>query len=284
MNRQRNLTWIEKKQIEKIAFDHPFFDTHGTVLSKKEAKAIIRSTETRKSGIEIVSEACDRVGIPRPDSVDNRSSIFDNLKEIFSIPVARRIGIIAIALILLVVFFTATPAGRAIAESVIQYFTTLLDDGRVIISRNDHEQTSVLIDNEPTIAYDGEQDESDDLENYVFLNTFDDFTKATGKTPTVLPLPCKNIYYENDETLDLLQLFVTYESSEGTIAVLQIWNADELIASTTTGFAVYDANKALYYSIEDDEIIIGKALEDSYLTISAKGSFTLEDLVKMLEK
>jgi len=39
MNKQRKLTWIEKKQIERIAFDHPFFDMHGTVLSKKEAKA-----------------------------------------------------------------------------------------------------------------------------------------------------------------------------------------------------------------------------------------------------
>ena len=55
MNRQRKLTWIEKKQIEKVAFDHPFFEMHGKVLSKKEAKAIIRSAEMRKSGIEIVA-------------------------------------------------------------------------------------------------------------------------------------------------------------------------------------------------------------------------------------
>ena len=69
MNRQRKLTWIEKKQIEKMAFDHPYFDIPGTVLSKKEAKAIIHSAEMRKSGTEIVTEACDRAGVPRPDFV-----------------------------------------------------------------------------------------------------------------------------------------------------------------------------------------------------------------------
>ena len=135
MNRKRKLTRIEKKQIEKMAFDHPFFDIPGSVLSKKEAEAIIRSAEARKSGVEIVSEACDKAGVPRPDFVDNHSSVFDNLKEIVAIPAIRRIGIIVIALILLVVFFTATPIGRAIAESVIQYFSTLLDDGKIIISK-----------------------------------------------------------------------------------------------------------------------------------------------------
>ena len=282
MNKKRKLTWIEKKQIEKMAFDHPFFDIPGTVLSKKEAKAIIRSAEARKSGAEIVAEACDKAGVSRPDSVDNHYSVFDNLKEVFAVPAIRRIGIIAIALILLVVFFAATPIGRAIAESVIRYISTLFDDGRVMISRNDNEYTSVLIDSGHVTGVE-ERDDGDDGENYVYLKTFDDFTKATGKTPIVLPLPYNDMYYEDDETLCLLQLFTTYESSEGMIAVLQIWNADELIASTTTGFAVYDPNKALYYSIEDDEIIIGKVLEDSYLTISAKGSFTLDDLVRMLE-
>ena len=182
MNRKRKLTRIEKKQIEKMAFDHPFFDIPGSVLSKKEAEAIIRSAEARKSGVEIVSEACDKAGVPRPDFVDNHSSVFDNLKEIVAIPAIRRIGIIAIALILLVVFFAATPIGRAIAESVIKYIATLFDDGILAINQVGNESLPREVD------YDGFT--SDELQNptndttiCMYVDSFEEFSNATGKTP-----------------------------------------------------------------------------------------------------
>ena len=283
MNRQRNLTWIEKKQIEKIAFDHPFFDTHGTVLSKKEAKAIIHSAEMRKSGTEIVTEACDRAGVPRPDFVDNHYTVFENLKEVIAIPAIRRIGIIAIALILLIVFFTATPTGRAIAESVIQYFSTLLDDGKIIISKSDYESTLISADETSRID-DGDQDERDDIDMYIFVNSFDDFSKATGKIPFVLSLPHTEIYYIDDPEIDYLMLHSKYLTPKGEIATYQIWNAEDMSSTTLSGFTVYDADKGIYYSIEEDidYIHCKMVLNDSVLTLSSNGDYTLNELIELL--
>lgn len=281
MKKQRKLTWIEKKQIERIAFDHPFFDMHGTVLSKKEAKAIIRSTETRKSGIEIVSEACDRVGIPRPDSVDNRSSIFDNLKEIFSIPMARRIGIIAIALILLIVFFAVTPTGRAIAESVIQYIATLFEDGLLVINQSENESPLFIEGDEDTSSY-GEQQNSN--ASLIPVDSIEGFIRDTGKVPYIIPQQYMELYYEYDEMIDYLALYSTYYSDEGSIITCQIWNAEGMISSTIEGYSVYDKDESVYYSLEIEDGCINciKIFENSILTISAKGDYTLDDLLNLL--
>jgi len=281
MNRQRNLTWIEKKQIEKIAFDHPFFDTHGTVLSKKEAEAIIRSAEARKSGVEIVSEACDKAGVPRPDFVDNHSSVFDNLKEIVAIPAIRRIGIIVIALILLVVFFAATPIGRAIAESVIQYIATLFEDGRVVVNQTDNKTEMILLDTAP----DSERKDLHEQENSeVYVNSFEEFTTAMVVQPMVLPFPHTELKYHYDELNDYLQLNALYETPKGTIITFQIWNTPDLEATTSTGFTVYDADPSIYYSFEDNgSINVMKLYEDSVLGIIVEDGYTLDEIISFLK-
>lgn len=282
MNRQRKLTWIEKRHIEKVAFDHPFFEMNGKVLSKKEAKAIIRSAETRKSGTEIVTEACDKAGVPHPNFVDSRSSIFDNLKEVIAIPAIRRIGIIAIALILLVVFFAATPIGRAIAESVIKYIATLFDDGILAINQVGNESLPREVD------YDGFT--SDELQNptndttiCMYVDSFEEFSNATGKTPFVLPLPYTELYYIYDEEIDYLDMNAMYETPEGRIVTYQIWDADALISTTLVGYTMYSEDSSVYYSIEDNgDIVIKKVLADSYLGIQVQGNYELDNLMKML--
>ena len=280
MNRQRNLTWIEKKQIEKIAFDHPFFDTHGTVLSKKEAKAIIHSAEMRKSGTEIVTEACNRAGVPRPDFVDYHYTVFENLKEVIAIPALRRIGIIAIALILLIVFFTATPTGRAIAESVIQYIATLFDDGRIAVNRNDNEMAMIPLDTVPDSEGDNIQEQKN---SDVYVISFEEFTTAMGVRPTVLPFPHIELKYNYDELSDYLQLYAEYQTPKGTIITYQIWNMQDLEAATSTGFTVYDADPSIFYSFEDSgSINVIKLYEDSVLGIIAEGSYTLDEIISLL--
>lgn len=280
MNRQRNLTWIEKKQIEKIAFDHPFFDTHGTVLSKKEAKAIIHSAEMRKSGTEIVTEACDRAGVPRPDFVDNHYTVFENLKEVIAIPAIRRIGIIAIALILLIVFFAATPTGRAIAESVIQYIATLFDDGRVVVNQSDKETTMVPLDTAPDSEGDKilEQENSD-----VFVNTFEDFTTAMGVQPTVLPFQHTALKYYYDEFADYLRLRAEYETPKGTIITTQYWNMLDLAFATEAGYTVYDADPSVYYSCDyDGTLNIVKIYEDTIFLIVVENGYTVDEIISLL--
>lgn len=280
MNRQRNLTWIEKKQIEKIAFDHPFFDTHGTVLSKKEAKAIIHSAEMRKSGTEIVTEACDRAGVPRPDFVDNHYTVFENLKEVIAIPAIRRIGIIAIALILLIVFFTATTTGRAIAESVIHYIVTLFNDGRMTVNRSDSEAKVIPIYQVP----DSGEEEIQEQENRdIYVNSFEEFITATGVQPMVLSLPYTELYYYHDIYTDYLKLNALYETSKGTVETFQIWNTEPMISVTSSEFAIYDADPSIYYSVEGDgTVTVMKFMEDSIVGIVTKGSFTVNDLIGLL--
>lgn len=282
MNRQRNLTWIEKKQIEKIAFDHPFFDTHGTVLSKKEAKAIIRSAEMRKSGIEIVSEACDRAGVPRPDFVDNHYTVFENLKEVIAIPAIRRIGIIAIALILLIVFFTATPTGRAIAESVIQYIVTLFDDGRLVLNQSDNETPMFLTEKEND-KEGGEQQNNNP--SFIFIGSFDEFTEYTGKTPVILPLLCTELYYEYDEEIGYLALYSTYNSKDGKIVTYQIWDVEDMVTSSLAGYSACDTDESIYYSIEKTTgyIYCKKIMNDSLFTIASQGNYTLNELIELMK-
>ena len=280
MNRKRKLTWIEKKQIEKMAFDHPFFDIPGSVLSKKEAKAIIHSADARKSGVEIVSEACDKAGVPRPDFVDNHYTVFENLKEVIAIPAIRRIGIIAIALILLVVFFTATPTGRAIAESVIHYIVTLFNDGRMTVNRSDSEAKLIPIYQVP----DSGEEEIQEQENRdIYVNSFEEFITATGVQPMVLSLPYTELYYYHDIYTDYLKLNALYETSKGTVETFQIWNTEPMISVTSSEFAIYDADPSIYYSVEGDgTVTVMKFMEDSIVGIVTKGSFTVNDLIGLL--
>lgn len=288
MNRQRKLTWLERKQIEKVAFDHPFFDVPGTILSRKEAKEIIRSAENRKTGTQIVTEAYAKLGVPYSASIDKRPSLLDNLKEIFSVPAIRRLGIIAIAIILLVVFFAATPIGRSIAESVIKYFVTLFDDGRLVMNQNGNETQLVLMDNENEIGGSeqeetGDGEQQDILTAFIYINSFEEFTKATGKTPYVLPLSFTELYYEYDEIIDYLVLYSMYETPDGKIAACQIWDIEDAFSTTLTGYEPVDGDKTIFYSIEEDGYIYcKKILEDSFFTISSKGNFSLDYLINML--
>jgi hypothetical protein len=281
MNKKRKLTWIEKKQIEKMAFDHPFFDIPGTVLSKKEAKAIIRSAEARKSGAEIVAEACDKAGVSRPDSVDNHYSVFDNLKEVFAVPAIRRIGIIAIALILLVAFFATTPIGRSIAESVIQYLVTLLSDGSITVSQNDNKEPLVVI---PNTDETNQYELVDGQIEPICIDSFDDFIKATGKTPVILPLPYVDLYYEYDITIDYIALYSTYETQIGQIVTYQIWDVVDAYSFTLTGYMPYAADQSIYYSNEEETgyLYCKMIMDDSLFSLSSKGSYTIDDIVAML--
>ena len=285
MNKQRKLTWLERKQIEKVAFDHPFFDVPGRVLSRKDAKEIIRSVENRKTGTQIVTEAYAKLGVSYSASIDEHPSLLENLKEIFSVPAIRRVGIIAIAVILIVVFFAATPVGRTIAESVIRYFVTLFDDGEVVFSKNDRDPALIPVDSVNEIDdIEDEQDESDDTEMYIYLDSFDSFTEATGRIPVILPFSYKEIYYIHEPDIDFLQLFSTYDTPKGKIVTYQIWDVSDAFSFSLTGYTKYDTDEHIYFSIEENgNVYCKKVLEDSIFTISSESTYTLDDLVNLIK-
>ncbi len=278
------MTRLEWRYLQRIALDHPYFDTHKLPLTEKEAKAIVEANITM-TGKEFVDSIYAKLGMTRSEEEKKRFAWLHNIGELFTVPPIRKIAIAVLVVVLMTVFFAATPTGRAIAESVIQYFATLFDDGRLVVNQGSYQNSIELIEN---------TDNSDDyekLENQiaiVYVDTFDDFTIATEKTPITLPLLHKELYYEYDETIDYLALYAVYEMAEGKIITYQIWDVDDWASSTSMGFIPYDtldSDNDIYYSIEEDGKIDIKIIKkDSVFTIVSKGNYSLDDLIKMLKE
>ena len=278
------MTRLEWRYLQRIALDHPYFDTHKLPLTEKEAKAIVEANITM-TGREFVDSIYAKLGMTRSEEEKKRFAWLHNIEELFTVPPIRKIAIAVLVVVLMTVFFTATPTGRAIAESVIQYFATLFDDGRLVMNQSDNAAPMFLIDNENEMIT-GEQDMSDDTASYVYLDTFDDFIEATGKTPIVLPLPCTELYYEYDESIDYLALYSTYETPSGQIITYQIWNVEGIVSSTLDGYLVYEKDSSLYYSIETDTgyVYCKMVMMDSVFTATLKGSFNMEEFIAMLNE
>lgn len=273
------MTRLEWRYLQKIALDHPYFDTHELPLTEKEADAIVKAN-IRMTGKEFVDSIYAQLGMTRPSEVKKPFAWLRSIGEQFTIPPIRKIVITALAILLLIVFFAATPMGQAIAESVIQYIVTLFDDGSIIISQPDSETSILLMDSEDnTVGY--EQQEG--LSNLVYVNSFNDFTRVTGKTPFKLQMPYKELYYIYDSDIDYLELHATYAMMDGIIITYQIWDVENSFSTTLTGYSAYDQNGSVYYSIEKNgDIYCKRIIEDSYVVMASKGSFSLDDLIAML--
>jgi hypothetical protein len=274
------MTRLEWRYLQRIALDHPYYDTHKPPLSDAEAKAIMEANNIM-TGREFVDSIYAKLGMTRTVKEKIRLAWLRDIGELFTIPPIRKIAIAILVVLLMTVFFAATPTGRAIAESVIQYITTLFNDGRLIVNRNDNVSTSVLLDGEDTTSNE-RQDEESSQDSFVFVDSFEIFEMNTGKTPIILPLPTTAIYYEYDETIDYLSLHSTYETQNGRIEAFQVWNAEELISSTLTGFSSYKEDDAIFYSTEGGKIIIQKSLEDSVFGLIAIGNYSLDELIDLI--
>ncbi len=276
------MTRLEWRYLQRIALDHPYYDTHKPPLSDAEARAIMEANNTM-TGREFVDSIYAKLGMTRPVKEKKRLAWLRDIGEFFAIPPIRKVAIAVLVVVLMTVFFAATPAGRAIAESVIQYFATLFSDGRLGVNQNDKDHLLLLTENKDYVGRE-EPDNSDDLENGVSIDSFDAFTRATGKAPIVLPLSYTELYYEYDEMVDYLVLYAFYETQGGEIITYQIWDTEDWVSSTSTGFIAFDMDETIYYSLEgQDKIVIKKINKDSIFTIVSKGSFALDDLINMLK-
>ena len=273
------MTKLEWRYLQRIALDHPYFDTHELPLTEQEAKAIVEAN-VKMTGREFVDSVYEKLGMVRPKEEKKRFAWLRSIGELFTVPSIRRIAIAVLVVVLMTVFFAATPAGRAIAESVIRYIGTMLDDGRVVYNRNDNTVQMNPVFRVP----DPEEGETLEQEcNIIDVDSFEAFAAATGVRPKVLPYPHAKLYYDHDEFTDYLELHAEYETPKGTIITSQIWNVLDLEASTSTGFSVYDADPSVRYSIEENGwITVMKLYEDSIFRILAKDSYTAEELVNLL--
>jgi len=277
------MTRLEWRYLQKIALDHPYFDTHELPLTEKEAEAIVKAN-IRMTGKEFVDSIYTQLGMTRPSEEKKPFAWLRSIGEQFTIPPIRKIVISVLIVLLLTVFFAATPMGQAIAESVIQYIVTLLDGGELVVSQSGNKTSPYAI------AYDGfaindAQDLIEASTDYVSVSSFNEFTDATGKVPVMLPLPYTELYYEYDDDLDYLAFYSTYDTPSGKVVAYQIWDADDMESTTSTGYEVFQGDDSIYYSIEKEEgyIRCKKVFSDSVFSVSSKGYYTLDDIVKMLD-
>ena len=273
------MTRLEWRYLQRIALDHPYYDTHKPPLSDAEARAIMEANNTM-TGREFVDSIYAKLGMTRPVKEKKRLVWLSNIGELFTVPPIRKIAITVLVVVLLTIFFAATPTGRAIADSVIHYIVTSLDNGALTINQSDSEVKVIPVHQVPDLEENAVQENT---HPELHVNTFEEFTIATGLQPVVLPFQHTELYYYHNKYSGLFALTAVYETSNGKITTYQTWNAPNLVSSTSTGFTVYAPDPSVYFSVEaNGETTVLKIYEDSVLTIYTENSYTVEELVNLL--
>ncbi len=274
-----SMTRLEWRYLQKIALDHPYFDTHELPLTEKEAKAIVKAN-IKMTGREFVDSIYANLGMTRPEEKKDRFAWLRSIGELFSVPPIRKIAITVLVVILMTVFFAATPTGRAIAESVIQYISQIFQDGSFMLYRSDSEALPIT-NNKPDVS--GlSSDEGEYHDDVRYICSFEEFTQQTGKVPYMLPLQYTKLYYYEQE--GYLALFAKYNSPNGVIATSQTWDNDALLSKSKIGYTAYSDNDTIFYSMDEEHRCIDcvKIFEDSIIHIYGEGSFTLDSLLDYL--
>ncbi len=275
------MTRLEWRYLQKVALDHPHFDTHKLPLTEKEAKAIVEANN-RMTGREFVDSIYAKLGMTRPAEEKKHFAWLHSLSELITVPPIRKIAIAVLVVILMTVFFAATPTGRAIAESVIQYIVTLFEDKTLVLTKGDNELSMVSTDSTKDEIYSGER--QDIQSDFVHIDSVDTFINNTGKIPFILPMIYSELYYEYDASINYLTLYATYPTPNGDIIAYQIWGAEKMVSSTLEGYSVCDEDTSVYYSIEDNgDLYCVKVFEDSVFTVLSNENYSsLETLIDMM--
>lgn len=120
------LTTFEKKRIEKIALDHPYFDTHAPLLTKREIASIVKEG-SHKNGYQVIAEVMAELGITYVPAKHKKRSFGEALRDMSFVPSFRRSVALGLLCLLLVLFMTFTAPGRAFAEEVYSFVIDLVD-------------------------------------------------------------------------------------------------------------------------------------------------------------
>ncbi|MBQ7278784.1 MAG: hypothetical protein IJR17_06270 [Clostridia bacterium] len=116
------LTIFERRRMEKMVLDHPYFDAHGPLLSRRALRRVLRQG-TKKTGHQVVHQVQMELGLPL--SPLPRRRLIDALGDGMYVPSFRRTVAIAILILAFVAVLTLTEPGRAMAaewfEVIIEY-------------------------------------------------------------------------------------------------------------------------------------------------------------------
>lgn len=269
------MTRAEWRYLQKIALDHPYYDTHKLPLTEAEAKAIVKANNVM-TGREFVDSIYEKLGMTRPPREKKRFERLRGVAGLFFVPMIRRIAIAVLVIILITVFFAATPTGRAIAEEVRQYVVRLFDKNAV--GSRESEETPLRF-SEADLKFDELPDGADSV---IRADSFEAFTKETGKTPVVLPLPCEWIEYDLH---DGVTLHATYIVSGTKIHTNQWWEfGEEIITTCTRPFQSHPLHESVYYSVDetDGTVYCIVSMEDSELLVVAQRGVDIDELITLI--
>lgn len=275
------MTRLEWAYLQKIALDHPFYDVHKPPLTEREAQAIVEANN-RRTGTEFIDSVYRELGTERPNPERKRFGRLRGMAELLTVPPIRRLAIAVLAVVLITVFFAATPPGRAIAECVIRYIATVLDGGELVVERNDIEPSVTVLNYEgiPCVSI---RDGSGAETPFTVVRTFEEFTENTGKKPETLEMPLVELKYVSEPDIGYLVLIATYGLTDGKLVTYQIWDTNCMVSTTDTGYSKDKAGGTVYYSTEENKYVYcAKVMDQSVFTVVSTGSRSAEELVKRL--
>lgn len=111
------LTTFERKRIERIALDHPFFDMHAPLLTKKELHPIL-AQGPHKTGPQVIAEVKKELNMKYVPVIEKKRTLIEALRDASFVPSFRRTVVLGVLCLMMVLFMTLTVPGRAIAEEV----------------------------------------------------------------------------------------------------------------------------------------------------------------------
>ena len=134
------LTAFERKRIERIATDHPYFDMHAPLLTKKELRTILAQCP-RKTGPQVIVEVKNELGIAHAPETQEKRTLAEALHDASFVPSFRRMVVLSIFCLLLVLFMTLTVPGKAFAEEIYSLVIDFVDGvfgiSNVVPTKND---------------------------------------------------------------------------------------------------------------------------------------------------
>ncbi len=272
------MTRLERRYLQRIALDHPYYDTHKPPLTDAEACAIVAANVTM-TGKAFVDSVYAKLGMTRPAAETKRFQRLRGIGEQLAVPPIRRIAIAVLAVILLVVFFAATPVGRTIAEDAIRFVVRMFGKGMTITPEENigSETVPEARADFPLFAYDVSRDE-DPREGIA------KFTELTGHEPFVLKgLAPEEVYCCPDGSEMLVTVYRT--ENGGQVYISEMRNLDDTLYITSdSGIQVFRDYKGLYFSVDEsgNRAVYVALLPDSVVYVYLKGDVDKEFVLSAL--
>ena len=269
------LTAFERKRIERIALDHPYFDMHAQLLTKEELRTIL-AQDPRKTGPQVISEVKKELGMDCSPDEQEKRTFAEALHDASFVPSFRRMIVLGVLSLLLVLFMTLTIPGRAFAEEVYSIIIDLIDGTLGARNISFYDNDDKIIDfSSLTLDYTTPKELSNHLDHPIIAANdelvqfeYDIITSEFMTTTTQYKL-------EEDTYYEITQDFYGPSTSWGAGNNAQI---NSVIVETTFGVQVF-------INQSSDGTLYAIGFGDNYsFRITCSDSISFESLTDIIEK